>query len=238
MAQEEVQPEPTKTAVQPESPKPKGSSFKVFFAILLLIFALALVGGGYFLGKNNFFQKSAQVSPTPSVSTSPTTAPTISVSASPSASPSKAPSKTPSKSVEAGQAGAWVFIPYRIAVPMDWTVDHQSAKDVFDDLTITRGAYKIRIKQAGGEGLKCLYAGEPPEQFSQSYKTYVEFQSLDEQWRRSGETGGTGWTLCHKTPNGWQFPSFYGYISYATPANANPDILKEMDSILSTITKQ
>lgn len=220
----------------------KKTQFNIWMFFTMFLLAIITIAGSYYLGTKN---NSNIFLPTPTLT------PQLAITASPYPTINQLPSvipvtpsvistisKTLTKTIDAGLSGSSAFLTYKINVPSDWAVDHQFTKDTFDDLKITRGAYKIVIMQGGGEGLTCLYGNEQNDQFTQKFKTYVEFNSLDETFRRSGEIGGTGWTLCHKIPSGWGFPSIYGYISYVVPANTAENILKEMDSIIGSITKQ
>lgn len=222
--------EEKKEALEEHHVEPK-MGLNIWKFLTLFLLAAILVGGAYFIGTQKGERVAIAPTPSPSSSVSPT------ATSSPSASIAPTPTKTPTKTVEAGD-NIGVFFPYRTQVPIGWQPNHSNTKGVLDVLEISRGGYKIRIQQAGGEGSSCNYGAPKNEPFTQNYSTYIEFQSLDENFRRSGDSGGTGWTICHKNPNGWQFPTLYGYISYSNPSNPDEKILKEMDSILSTLVKQ
>lgn len=204
--------------------------------LTLFLLAAILVGGAYYIGsqKNNIV---VAPSPSPSASTSPAGQSDLR-GATPSASTTPTPTKTATKNVTAGD-NIGIFLPYRIQVPMDWEVKHENTNDVLDVLEISRGGYKIRIQQAGGEGSNCNYGTPKNEPFTQDYSYYKTIIGNDFEFRRSGDSASsTGFTICDKKQQGFQFPSFYGYISYSVPNNPSQEILSEMDSILSTIVKQ
>lgn len=199
--------------------------------LTLALLAAILVGVAYYVGsqKNNV---AIAPSPTPTISSSPQT------SSSPSASITPTPTKSPTKNVEAGD-NIGIFLPYRIQVPEAWEVKHENTNDVLDVLEISKNGYTIRIQQAGGEGSNCNYGAPKNEPFTQNYSYYKTIIGNDFEFRRSGDAANsTGFTICDKKQQGFQFPSFYGYISYSVPNNPSQEILSEMDSILSTIVKQ
>lgn len=208
-------------------------NFNIWKIFTIVLVALLLAGGAYYLGSKRNTQTSAVPTQAPSGLATPTTE---SQASNPTSTPTTSPSQTSSNTVSAG-GNIGVFMPYKISVPSDWTTEHSGDGKILDKLTITKGSYTITVQQAGGGAGSCLYPGDQDQPMGQRFTQFTDFQSIDENFRRSGD-GSTAWTICHKTQNGWSFPTLYGYITYTTPASADETILKQMDNIVSTIVKQ
>lgn len=219
----------------PAPVKQPGRSFGKLSAILIIILlALVLVGGGYILGTRG------SIKPVEQTTTSAPISPTATVSGNQATvSPSVSPSPTPftGKTVSAG-ANIGVFFPYKIQIPDGWTTNHTGDNTNIDKLIISKGNYSITIQQAGGGAGSCTYPGDPAQPMGQSFTKFVDFQSLDTDFRRSGDNQGLLWTLCEKKPAGFQFPTTYGYISYASSGTVDPAVFTQMDSIVASIVKQ
>lgn len=217
--------------------KKSGRAFgKLSGLVIVFLLALVLAGGGYILGTRG--SNSPLVQTTTSIPTSPS--PTASgVIPSPSSSPLVSPTASPAtgKTVSAG-ANIGVFFPYRIQIPDGWTADKSGDGTNIDKLIISKGNYSITIQQAGGGAGSCVYPGDPAQPMAQSFTKFVDFQSLDTNFRRSGDNLGQLWTICEKKPTGVQFPTTYGYISYASSGTVDPAVFTQMDSIVVSIVKQ
>ena len=197
---------------------------------------IVLAVGGYFLGRS--------VSSTPSPSeTSQATPP--STETTPPAGGQTAPLK---KTVTAGldASSGLSFTEYSLQVPDDWTVTKDDQPSVpVDTLLLTKGEYQIKIFQAATGGAMCLYPGSPAfEGPSSSFDNFLELTTPDSiVLRRSGTTaagsGTRGFTVCQKASDStFQQPTGFGHTSYKTPLTPDEAILKEMDSMIATLTKQ
>ena len=225
----------TKSSENPPTPvvKKSGRTFgKLSGIVIFLLLALVLAGGGYILGTRGSIKPIVET--TNVVPVSPT-ASSSAISPSPSISPTPTPAT--GKAVNAG-ANIGVFFPYKLVVPNDWSVDHSGDGVNVDKLILTKGNYSITIQQAGGGAGSCVYPGDPPQPMAQSFTKFVDFQSGDISFRRSGDDAGQLWSLCEKKPAGYQFPTTYGYVSYASSGTVDPAIFTQMDSIMSSIVKQ
>jgi hypothetical protein len=209
--------------------KKSGRAFgKLSAIIIILLFVAVLIGGGYILGTRNSNQPVVQTTTTVLVSPSPTSG---------GVSPSTTPTPVPSKTVNAG-AKIGVFYPYSIQIPDGWVTAHSGDEVNIDKLLITKGNYSITIQQASGDAGSCVYPGDSAQPMSQSFTTYVNFQSPTTDFRRSGDNQGQLWTICEKKPAGFQFPTTFGYISYTSSGVLDSSIFTQMDSMVSSIIKQ
>lgn len=190
------------------------------------IIILAVAGGAYFAGKSGL--RLTTSTSTPAATIIPTIAPTSS------------PSVVSKKTVSAG--GSLVFPKYTIEVPDTWTAkpEHDSKADM-DRLTLSRDGYEIIIYQAATGGAVCLYPEDPDfEGPSSRYADYTVIGTKEGRiFRRGGESGGTGYTLCSRQKDGsFIQPTFFGHISYKVPVATDPSILVEMDVIIGSIGAQ
>lgn len=153
------------------------------------------------------------------------------------------PTPTPPQTTLVKAGGVLVFNAYSLELPSGW----QYAKEVaptgdieLDKLTLTKGTTKITIFQAATGGAQCLFPGDPDvEGPSSRYTTFVNITTQTGQTlRRGGTAEATGFTGCEKQgSNPWGQPTSFGHISISTPGGATPEILKEVDSILTSLRK-
>ncbi len=193
-------------------------------SILLLIIIIA--GGAFYFGQQSANQ-SKEMTTTPSPSPFVT-----------------AQTPTPEliqeenlKTIKAG--GVLSLSSYSIAIPLDWTSQRQQG-DGFDELTITKQGYKIKIYQAAFGGGGCIYVGEP-EAFYTKYNTFVEIQNPNGFVFRRGQnesTGTTSWTVCQKDTDGnYGTITSFGAITINNSATIDETIMSEADQILASLKK-
>ena len=139
--------------------------------------------------------------------------------------------------VEAG--GVLVFNAYTLQIPDDWAQGREKDQDL-DRLTISNGSYNIKIFQAATGGAPCLYQGDTDvEGPSSRFISFVEFNGASNNQFRRGTTGPqNSMTVCEMQSGNWGQPTSFGHISYQMPANPNEDMIKIMDSIISSIKKR
>jgi hypothetical protein len=132
---------------------------------------------------------------------------------------------------------------YTVSLPAGWTYTHDQDTSVpMDTLTVTRGAYMIKIFQAATGGALCLYPGDPDfEGPSSRYDTYTAITTADgTQVRRSGTTAAAGttrgFTICQRSTDGsWGQPTHYGHMQLTTPLAPDAPILTQMDGIIASL---
>lgn len=210
-------------------------------ATLVLLIVIGVAFGAYTLGRTT---------PKPSIkpgAASTTAAPTPTMD--PGLRPESLPEGfVPSKTVEAGLGpeSGLSFTKYLLIVPGDWIVDHKTTNEGtwVDTLTLTKGAYQIKIFQAATGGAICLYPSDTPmEGPSSAFNTYVEITTADgEKIRRSTteKTSGTskGYTFCMKSSyENFQQPTIFGHMSLKTPLTPEPEILSQIDTMISSIKR-
>lgn len=207
------------------------------YAVVIILTAV-IVGLGvtaYFKGwfPSISFNKPQAVSTEATVIPSPATVVPI---ATPLASPSADFTR-----VQSG--GILVFNKYSVDIPNDWTYTKEEAPagDInIDRLIITKGVYKITIYQAATGGAPCLYPGDPDSQGPSSrFTSFVELSTATNDVLRRGTAEGSssGFTVCEKQVGGFGQPTAFGHISITSPTNSTSLMLKEIDSILSSLRK-
>lgn len=198
---------------------------KYFIAGLLTAAALVLIGAaGFYFGK----QESLTTTQTSSVS-----------DLYPSPTPSQSPSPSPEPEATTVTAGGAVsFATYTIKVPIDWNVKYEpdTVNDT-DRLTLAKGSYEIRIFQGATGGAACLYPGDPPSEGpSGEYTSFTNLTTVGGMTlRRSGSSGG-GFTICQLTQEGYFQPTNFGHIAIVAPVAPSPQIVSEIDAMLTSLT--
>jgi len=146
------------------------SLFGKFMLVVLVIGALA--GGGYYLGNSG---KVKIGTPAPAQIAVSTTA----ITPQPTLIPiNKITTVTAGVGAESGLS----FTKYTIDVPQAWIPNHTYTNEgtAIDTLTITSGAYEIKIYQAATGGAMCLYPGDPDFAGpSSKFNTFVELTTKD-----------------------------------------------------------
>lgn len=146
--------------------------------------------------------------------------------------------ETETKSVNAG--GVLSFPKYSLSIPLDWTSQREQG-DNSDLLTLTKDSYKITINEGAFGGSGCLFPGDPPSEFAQTYAKFVEIINSNGFVFRRGSTSNadTGWAVCQKSASDASFgaPTQFGHISITTPVNPSVSVMAEIDAILASIKK-
>jgi hypothetical protein len=214
----------------PQGSTRKGINLWKFVSIILIVVLLGV--GLYELGKSqiptkNTFVMSKQPTPIP-------TQATTSASITPSVTAAVTPTGTISKKITAGIKNQ-LFSPYTITVPSSWTADH-IANTASDTLTLTKGQYVLTISQAAGGAGSCDYPGDTVEPMAQTFTNFVGITGTFSQFRR-GTSDNKAYTVCEQKSGGFAYPSSVGYITYATPVQADQATLAEMDGMVASLTK-
>lgn len=209
--------------------------FSIFGKITLVILVLgSLTYAGYYFGK-----QTKSISKPEAVKIE---------NEEPIISPSPISSSTPLITIVGGvlKSAGLSFDQYSVMTPNDWTFkkESQTAMDekliLEKDLPEQAGGYSISIFQAATGGALCLYPGDAEfEGPSSKFQEFVALTTKDNRnLRRSSNKGDLSFTVCQKSPDGsYQQPTNYGHISIKLPANYPPEILKEIDSIISSLKK-
>jgi hypothetical protein len=147
------------------------------------------------------------------------------------------PSAKPTQTVKGG--GILSFPKYELTLPADWTWAREVQGADNEKITLAKGEYGIAIAQGGFGGAMCLYPGDAEfEGPAGRYTTYVEITTKSgDKLRRSTPETGKGFGLCHLTAYGWGTPTLYGHIGLTTPSNPSAAMLKELDTVIASITK-
>jgi len=135
--------------------------------------------------------------------------------------------------------GILSFPHYQFKANANWIYSREAEGTDNEKIIIKNGEYSFSITQGGFGGAVCLYPGDADvEGPSARYIKYVEITTNSgDQLRRSSSESGQGFGICQHTQYGWEAPTLYGHMSIITPNNPTPEMIKEIDEILSSITK-
>lgn len=204
--------------------------------IVTILVLLGLGGGGYFFGLRQG-QKTAEEPEVQDASIGETLKEDSETA--PGAIPTPAPSQRPVTLVTAG--GVQSFPEYSVSVPNDWVPAHEHDETTgIDTLTLTNDGYEIKIYQAATGGSLCLYPGDAPfEGPSAPYETYTAISGSEGlSFRRSGDEGGTAFTICQMQEDGSFFaPTKFGHVNLTLPAGFDENMLAKMDGMIATLKK-
>ncbi|OGM08322.1 hypothetical protein A2Z67_01480 [Candidatus Woesebacteria bacterium RBG_13_36_22] len=199
---------------------------KNIIIIIVIVLLIAGVGVGFYLLGSKSINKGGAVTPTPQtfIEITPTFTP-------------PSPTQIPLKTVMAG--GILSFPKYRLSLPSDWTDNLEKMGPDAEKLIVKKGSYSISITQGGFGGAACLFPGDPDiEGPSGRYDTFTDLQDKSgDILRRVGKSQGGGFSICEKTQYGWGAPTSYGHMSIAAPVSPDPQMLTEIDAIISSLTK-
>ncbi|MCA9375228.1 hypothetical protein KC622_02775 [Candidatus Dojkabacteria bacterium] len=112
----------------------------------------------------------------------------------------------------------------QLEYPGDWTLSKNPGTDTSVLVTVANGEYEFRLHLAGGDpGICDLQSGE--------YRTVADSERT---YMLKVESNFGRQTVCEKETNSdtyvtWAQP---GFISYAVPQDADPEMIKVMDEIL------
>ena len=213
-----------------------------FFAFVGKFILVVLLVGGVAYGAYQLGHNAAPKSPTSGAVSTSSALPLATDSAT-STSPSASPTKKTYKKVVAGVTASakLSFSKYEITVLDGWAYTDESDEAMpSDTLTITKGAYQIKIYQAPTGGAMCTYPGDTiSEGPSSPYDEYVDITTVDGiHMRRSNTKGSSTFTICAKGPDSYGQPTSFGHISYKAPNPPDLISLTEMDAMIASINKQ
>ncbi len=221
-----------------EPPMNKKDPFSIVGKVaVLLIVAALLVGGGLYLGKsmNKNSNSNNSVMPSPTVEQAMEESPTA------SPTPSTSSGQAQMKTVVAGPAKGTSFGAYSIDIPSGWTDKHE-VTDITDKLTITKGAYELSIYQAPIGGGGCRYPGQSDAPMSQRFTEFKEIDgttgNMIRSWNKTGNPAGQiVYTICQGGIGDISSsPTSFGAISAKSPDPADAATMKDIDSMISSIT--
>lgn len=221
--------------------------FFTFFgkAVLVLLVVGGLAGAGYYLGKSGKLSLGNAMPVPEAVTTTDPNQESITNTLTPTASATATPKATKTVTAGLGAESGLSFTKYSMQIPEGWVTNHTYTNEgtPVDTLTITNGAYQIKIFQAATGGAMCLYPGDADfEGPSSRYDTFVNLTTKDGIVLRRGGTvaaSGTkrGFTVCQKGTESYGQPTGFGHTSYSTPLTPDEAILKEMDGMISSLKK-
>jgi hypothetical protein len=212
-------------------------------AVLVLLVVGALAGGGYYLGKSGKLSiGSTSPAPEAASTTNPQAQTTTTITPTTSTTPSV---KTKTVTAGVGAESGLSFTKYTLEAPETWTPAHTFSNEgtAVDSLTLTSGAYQIKIFQAATGGAMCLFAGDADfEGPSSRYETFVNITTKDGiALRRGGNIAANGptrsFTFCQKGTDTYGQPTGYGHMSFTTPVTPDAAKLEEMDTIIMSLKK-
>lgn len=219
------------------SPKPRKDAYSWFGRIALILLVLAfLIGGGYYLGR---FDKE----PDQTMSPNPQPTQAVMMQGTPETSPTATKTALEIKTVTAGGAKGTSFSQYIIEIPEGWNEKHE-VTDITDKLTVTQGKYSLSIYQAPMGGGGCLYPGDPDSQMAQRF---TDFGGIDgnsgnfrRSWNKTGNpVGMISYTYCQRGDDGsFGNPTSFGAISATSPDPSEKDIIIDMNTMVSSLTKK
>jgi len=200
--------------------------FSIFGKVILIVIVLgSLTYGGYYFGKQTKITEVRVV---------PTLTPT------PKEQASLKPAALVTVVAGLAKSAGLSFDQYSIVIPSTWSSKKESQTTMDEKLILTKDDYSITIFQAATGGALCLYPNDAEfEGPSSKFEVFTIITTQDlRTLRRSGDKNGSAFTICQKSvDNSYQQPTNYGHISIKLPANFTPEILTEIDSIISSLKK-
>lgn len=201
--------------------------YLVGFLVVIIFILTGFVA--YFVGKQNTLPI---LTKNPAVVLSPSSYPTLS-------SPTSAPQDTPIPLQVIKGGGILSFPHYQLKASSNWVYSREAEGQDNEKIILKNGSYGLSISQGGFGGAICLFPGDADvEGPSSRYIKYVGITTNSgDQLRRSTPENGQGFGICQLTQYGWGVPTLYGHISLTVPNNPTSEMLKEIDAILTSITK-
>lgn len=195
-------------------------SMKYLVSVLVIIIFILTTFIAYFAGKQNVL---------PVLTKNPT------VILAPTSTPQDTPN--PLQIIKGG--GILSFPHYQLKAGADWIYSREAQGQDNEKIILQNGSYGLSITQGGFGGAICLYPGDADtEGPSARYNKYIEITTNSgDKLRRSTPDNGKGFGICQLTQYGWGAPTLYGHISLTVPSNPTPEMLKEIDGILASLTK-
>ena len=201
--------------------------YLVSFLIVIIFILTAFVA--YFIGKQNTLPI---LTKNPDVILSPSSYPTLS-------SPTSTPQDTPIPLQVIKGGGILSFPHFQLIARSNWIYSREAEGQDNEKIILKNGSYGLSISQGGFGGAICLFPGDTDvEGPSSRYIKYIEITTNSgDKLRRSTPENGQGFGICQLTQYGWGVPTIYGHISLTIPNNSTPEMLKEIDAILTSLTK-
>ena len=209
----------------------KGSSKFLMLIIVLLLFVI-VAGAAYYYGTIKPTKSETSILPSPTQSQVQEKLPTI----------------TPIQekkllTYSSTKMKGLSFPAYSINYPEGW-VKSEEKSDIMQTLTLTKSDYSIKINQAPTGGNICVFEGTIPEGPANDYtkSKYVEINTGDIVLRRLVVEGQKNSPINHSfcsnsktSKDSFGVPTFFGHLTYSTPANPDNAVLLEMDGIVKTL---
>lgn len=204
--------------------------YLVGFLIVIIFILTGFVA--YFVGKQNALPASVKNVPI-------TVSPVVTETKLNPNLPTSAPQDTPIPLQVIKGGGILSFPHYQLKASSNWIYSREAEGQDNEKIILKNGSYGLSITQGGFGGAACLFPGDADSEGpSARYIKYVEITTnSDDQLRRSTPEKGQGFGICQHTQYGWGAPTLYGHISLTVPNNPTPEMLKEIDEILTSLTK-
>jgi len=201
--------------------------YLISFLVVIIFVLTALVS--YFVGKQNVLPA---LTKNLAATLSPSNNPTL-------PSPTSIAQVTPIPFQIIKGGGILSFPQYQLKASADWIYSREAEGQDNEKIILKNGAYGLSISQGGFGGAVCLFPGDAEtEGPSSRYVKYVEITTNSgDQLRRSTPENGQGFGICQNTQYGSGAPTLYGHIGLTIPNNPTPEMLKEIDGILASLTK-
>jgi len=207
--------------------------YLVSFLVLVIIILTGFVA--YFVGRQNGLPVSIKNVP---ISVSPVSPIVTEAKLNPDL-PTLIPQATaiPLQVINGG--GILSFPHYQLKASSDWVYSREVQGQDNEKIILKNGSYGLSITQGGFGGAVCLFPGDADNEGPSSrYVQYVEITTNSgDQLRRSTPENGQGFGICQHTQYGWGAPTLYGHMSLTTPNNPTQEMLREIDEILTSLTK-
>lgn len=204
--------------------------YLVGFLIVIIFILTGFVA--YFVGKQNALPASVKNVPI-------TVSPVVTETKLNPNLPTSAPQDTPIPLQVIKGGGILSFPHYQLKASSNWIYSREAEGQDNEKIILKNGSYGLSISQGGFGGAICLFPGDTDvEGPSSRYIKYVGITTNSgDQLRRSIPENGQGFGICQLTQYGWGVPTLYGHISLTIPNNSTPEMLKEIDEILTSLTK-
>jgi len=218
----------------------------ILIVIIFIILSLFCLVGGYFLG-NIYPLKTLNISlgqlEELKITKNSNTPPEISPSSQPSAQKPAELVETEVPATNSMTIQAY-HTNFSLQYPNGWEVDVQNT-EFSSEITISKGDFKIVIRQGDTGAGRCVYPDEPDYNDNldfphAKYVEYTQFEGVNETFRVSQFPAQGTYQLCSKPQGNPEYISWtsVGFVNYETPIHPTENQLKELDNIVSTFKTQ